>query len=94
MKPFFPEVFVAAERKKQMIVFHEMFVPENRDRFIQSAFLSLLENLNAIPREVWMTRELFLILNSILDRLSLSVMQVERLPIIENVKSGMYQFSR
>ncbi len=93
-KPYFPVVFVAAERKKQMIVFHEMFLPVNKDRLIQSAFLSLLENLNAIPREVWMTREMYLILNPILDRLSLSVMQVERLPIIENVKSSMHQFNR
>ena len=77
-----------------MIVFHEMFLPVNKDRLIQSAFLSLLENLNAIPREVWMTREMYLILNPILDRLSLSVMQVERLPIIENVKSSMHQFNR
>ena len=93
-RPFFPEIFVVAERKKQLIIHHDMLVQGNRAAQIQASFIKLVENLNAVPREVWMTSEMFLVLKPIIEKLGISVMQVEGLPIIENVKNSMYQYMK
>lgn len=89
-RPLFFLVMVAAERKREMIVYHDMFSPVNKEKSIQSAFLKLIDQLEAIPREVWLTRDVFLILQPILERLKISAIQLNRLPIIANVKKGMF----
>lgn len=91
-RPYFPEVFIVAERKNQMIVHHEMLPEGNRAAQVQASFMKLLENINAVPREIWMTSDMFLILRPMIEKLRISILQVDRLPIIENVKLSMRQF--
>ncbi|MDQ0157099.1 plasmid pRiA4b ORF-3 family protein [Robertmurraya andreesenii] len=91
-RPYFPLVFVAAERKNGMIVHHELLRPEEREKNIQSIFVQLGEKLEAVPREVWITRELHLILKPVLERLKISVVEIENQPIIQEIKKSMQQF--
>lgn len=89
-RPYFPICFVGAERKMQMVVFTHVFSPENREMGTQSAFLAMLNTVQAIPREVWLTREMNLILKPILNELKIYALQVERLPIIEELQESMF----
>ncbi|GLB61528.1 plasmid pRiA4b ORF-3 family protein [Cytobacillus sp. NCCP-133] len=91
-KPYFPEVFLAAERKGHTVVFHDLFSKEDREARIQMAFIQLVNHIQASPREVWVTQSTYLILKPVLEKLRISAMQLERLPIVENVKSQMFQF--
>lgn len=91
-RPYFPVVLVAAERKNGMIVSHEMFSQENLEKNIQTAFIDICEKLNAVPREIWIKNELHLILKPILEKLKISVVEIENQPIIQEIKRGMHQF--
>lgn len=89
-KPYFPICFVGAERNMQMVVFTSVFAPENKEQGTQSAFIDMINTLQAIPREVWLTSEMYLILKPILNELKINAIQVERLPIIEEVQESMF----
>lgn len=92
-RPYFPICFVGAERKMQMVVFTSVFAPENKELGTQSAFIDMINTLQAIPREVWLSSEMYLILKPLLHELKISAIQVERLPIIEEIQESMFNFS-
>lgn len=95
VRPHLPTVFVAADRKTGSIIFHDIFQSENREQACQTSFLKLLEQLQAIPREIWVTNDVYLILKPILDKLKINVLRIKRPPIITELKEEMYeQFSQ
>lgn len=90
VRPYIPTVFVVAERKTGRVIFHDMYHSDNREQAIQLSFMKLLEQLQAIPREIWVESEAHLILKPIFNKLKINVLQLERLPIINDLKDEMH----
>ncbi|MFD2618744.1 plasmid pRiA4b ORF-3 family protein [Terrilactibacillus laevilacticus] len=86
-RPYFPIIFLALERKHGMIVFHKMMeTNDDTGTQIQQTFMSMIESLQAIPREVFMTEKDYAVLRPLTTRLGISVLKVKHLTNIENVK--------
>lgn len=86
VRPYFPTMFVVAERKRGMMVYHELYEKGDREQSIQQSLLKFINELQAIPREIWMTSETFRILQPILTKLNIKSLQIASPPIVSNIK--------
>lgn len=89
-RPEVPKVIVIAEREKGMVVSYDLFPATHAEQAIQQAFMKLIDKVQAIPREVWLLKETALILKPIFTKLNISSIEADHLPIIEEIKEGMF----
>lgn len=91
-RPFYPKVFVVAERKREMIIFHDMIAQGDKVSQVQHAFVRFLGSLDGIPREIWVENHTHQLLKPVADRLGIKLFAADRLPIVEDVKASMFKF--
>ncbi|MFC7395195.1 plasmid pRiA4b ORF-3 family protein [Scopulibacillus cellulosilyticus] len=92
-RPYYPSFVVAAEQKQGMIIFHDIIAHDQYAQQLQASFLKMIENLEHIPREVWLDNEKdAVILQPIFKLLSIKCIGVNKLPIIEQVRKEMFHF--
>ncbi|MCR2822375.1 plasmid pRiA4b ORF-3 family protein [Lederbergia panacisoli] len=85
-RPYFPMMAVAIDQQSGLIIFQELVQGKNPEADAQSILLKMFHQIEKIPREIWMTKETRVLLNSLLIRLQSNVIEVEILPQIEEFK--------
>ncbi|MBW8349598.1 plasmid pRiA4b ORF-3 family protein [Bacillus sp. IITD106] len=85
-RPYFPMMAVAIDQRSELIIFQEILQGKNPEKNAQSILLQLFHQLEAVPREVWMTSETRYLLHSLLEQLHIKVIEVKKLPQVEQLK--------
>ncbi|MED3563959.1 plasmid pRiA4b ORF-3 family protein [Bacillus xiapuensis] len=93
-RPYFPHLVLCLERHRGLIIYQEFLRNDQKDAAIQQSLLSLIQNLNAIPRELWIKEELQPILQQLASKLRINLIGVKNLRYLEEARREMFAHFR
>ncbi|RSK28791.1 plasmid pRiA4b ORF-3 family protein [Bacillus sp. HMF5848] len=89
-RPYLPTVLVGIDRKTEMVLFHEILdLSNNNDTVKQHAVFALIEQIQGVPRELWVTEDTAHIFSNVAKELDIKLIAVKSLPRVNNLMKEM-----
>ncbi|GGE36340.1 hypothetical protein GCM10011391_13940 [Pullulanibacillus camelliae] len=91
-RPYFPRMLLAIEQKQGMILYNDLIKPDALEAELQKAFLTMINRLEQIPREVIVeSEEVEHIMRPVCQALSIKIQRGEELTMTEHVLDEMLE---
>jgi len=92
-RPYFPRVSLWLDQTSGLIVSYHLADAEHYPQEFREQFLNLLEETNVSPREILVKNdEAYFLLESITNYLHIKLRKVEQLKMLEQAKTGLYEY--
>jgi hypothetical protein len=88
-RPHFPMMAVAVERRGGLVIFNDVFEGQPGKNDYQQVFIKMINQLEKVPREIWLKSESLQMLEPLLEKLGMKAIEVKRLPMISEMKELM-----
>ncbi len=92
-RPYYPCTLLLVDRGSGFVLNAHLAKPSKYSSEFMDKFLSTIENIQHLPKEVLAKKEeVFKLLEPITSRLGIKLRKVERLISLEEVRAGMFEF--
>ncbi|WP_019412412.1 plasmid pRiA4b ORF-3 family protein [Paenisporosarcina sp. TG20] len=93
-RPYFPLMVVAMDAQEGLAIHQNMYEGKNRAEIIQLGFIEMMMVLGNIPSEVWVKEETYKLLQPLLKKIKVNVVQVEELQQVDQLKAFLIEMNR